>query len=166
MELTLTLKRGSGLTFNGTNWNLVAEKKWTVHVLLVPNGKEKFMGKRMFGGVEHAVFQCLNDEFFAQPVSICELPKPADPGEVVYSLEAPEVVEEKRSPTKSTVAEKILTFTGKNWKLAADKKWKSSASFPTYDPKDKVGQKKIGSTAYFIYKISGGFVAVEDDGEE
>lgn len=152
--MELTLKRGSGLTFDGTNWNLVAEKKWQVHLLLVPNGKEKFMGKKMFGGVEHAVFQCLNDEFFAQPVSICEMPKPDDPGEVVYTLEAPVVEEEKRSANKSTQGVKVLQFSGKNWKLAADKKWKSTTSFATYEASAKVGEKIIGQTTFDVYKAS------------
>jgi hypothetical protein len=152
--MELTLKRGSGLTFDGTNWNLVSEKKWGVQVLLVPNGKEKYMGNRTFGGVEHAVFQCLNDEYFAQPVSVCKLPKPDDPGEVVYTLEPPPPEVEKPRSSKVTQGVKVLQFAGKNWKLAADKKWKSTTSFSTFEESTKVGEKTIGQTVFDVYKAS------------
>jgi hypothetical protein len=161
--MELTLKRGSGLTFEGTNWNLTSEKKWMVQVLLVPNGKEKYMGNRTFGGVEHAVFQCLNDDYFAQPVSICKLPVPKDPMEVLYLLDAPAPEEKPRPKTKTVQGTKILTFSGKNWKLAADSKWKSSTSFSTHETSEKVGEKTIGQTTYGVYKVSTGFVAVKQE---
>src|SRR5512135_678961 len=162
--MELTLKRGSGLTFDGTNWNLAAENKWQIQELLVPNGREKFLGKRSFGGVEHAVFQCLNDDFFAQPVSICELPIPEDPMEVLYTLEAPIPEEKPRTSKKTVQGSKILTFAGKNWKLAADSKWKSSTSFGSYETNEKVGEKTVGQTTYDVYKASNGFVAVKQSG--
>jgi len=163
--MELTLKRGSGLTFDGSNWNLASEKKWQVQVVFIPNGKEKHMGNRFFGGVEHAVFQCLNEEFFAQPISICKLPISKDPMEVQYSLEAPAEDEKPRPKTKQIVRTKVLSFAGKNWKLAADAKWKSDRRqqtnvFDTYDAKDKVGEKKIGQITYDVYKVSTGFIAV------
>jgi hypothetical protein len=161
--MELTLKRGSGLMFDGTNWNLAAENKWRVQVLLVPNGKEKFLGMKTFGGVEHAVFQCLNDEFFAQPKTICKLPVPEDPAEVLYSLEPPAEEEKPKARTKTVQGTKILTFAGKNWKLAADAKWKSSTSFSTYETSEKVGEKTIGQTTYDVYKASSGFIAVKQD---
>lgn len=157
----LILKRGSGRNFDGENWKLAAEKKWEVQELYVPNGKEQYMGNRAFDAVEHAVFRCLNDEFFAQPVHICELPKPEDPMEVIYSLDAPEIIE-KATPSKAVIqGTKVLTFMGKNWKLAAEKKWKSTSTFSNQDNASKVGEKTIGQTVYDVFRTSGGFVAVK-----
>ena len=166
--MALTLKRGSGRTFDGANWKLVADKKWEVNVLHIPHAleKEKHVGNRMIDGVDHAVFQCLDDQFFAQPVSICELPKPSDPIEVVYSLEAPTPEEKPRTNKSKEVTHgvKVLQFSGKNWKLAADRKWKSTTSFTTYDAKDIVGEKTIGQTVFDVYKASAdSFFAVKRD---
>ncbi len=157
----LTLKRGSGRTFFGSNWNQVAEQKWEVQVLYVPNGREKYQGNRILDGVEHAVFICLDDGFFAQPVEICKLPKPVDLMEVVYELEAPAVEEKPKTSKKTIQGTKMLTFTGKNWKLAADSKWKSTTTFSTYEATGKVGEKTIGQTVYDVYRTSSGFVAIK-----
>lgn len=154
--MKLTLKRGSGRHFDGQNWKLVADQKWGIQVLFVPHAleKEKYVGNRMIDGVEHAVYQCLNDEFFAQPVSICELPKPDDMTEPMYTLELPVVEEKPRTASKNTQGFKVLTFTGKNWKLAADKKWKSTTSFSTFEESAKVGEKTIGQTVFDVYRAS------------
>lgn len=159
--MELTLKRGSGLTFDGSNWNLVSENKWQVQTLFVPSGKEKHLGNRRFGAVEHAVFQCLNDEFFAQPLDICKLQASEDPLEIQYSLDAPVEEEKPRPKVAKPVSTKVLSFSGKNWKLAADAKWKSSNVFDTYDEKSRVGDKKIGQTVYDVYKVANGFIAIK-----
>ena len=161
--MNLKLKRGSGRKFDGSNWKLASDKKWEVQTLFVPHAleKEKYVGNRSIDGVEHAVFLCLNDEFFAQPVSICELPKSENVEEIFYTLEAPVEDEKAHSTAKNTQGVKILQFAGKNWKLAADKKWKSTTSFLTYEESDKVGEKVIGQTTYDIYRGSSGFVAVK-----
>jgi hypothetical protein len=170
--MKLTLKRGSGRHFDGQNWKLAGDKQWVVQPLFVPHAleKEKHVGNRMIDGVEHAVYLCLNDEFFAQPVSICELPKPADMTEVMYSLEVPVVEEKPRSAQKGTQGFKVLTFVGKNWKLAGDKAWKTSTAFSKpgdkgsrYTEKELVGERKIGSQYYEVYSSSSGFVAFKHE---
>jgi hypothetical protein len=163
----LCLKRGSGWTFDGANWNLASEKLWGIHQLLVPNGKEEHVGMRDLHGLHVAVFKLLNDGFFAQPLNICKLPIPKDPLEILYSLEPPAEAEEEkpRSKTKTIQGTKILTFSGKNWKLAADNKWKSTTAFSTFETNEKVGEKTIGQTAYYIHKVSSGFIAVKRDDE-
>jgi len=79
----VTLKRGRGLRFEGENWKLAGEGRWLEHRLYVPNGNEPLMGSRVLRGKEHTVFRCLDDDFFAQPSEICELPDPKDPLEVL-----------------------------------------------------------------------------------
>ncbi len=158
--MELTLKRGSGRSFNGSNWNLVSDAKWETHSLYVANGREKYLGNRPIDGIEHAVFQCLDDTFFAQPINVCELPAPEDPLEVLYSLEMEE--EKPRSvPSQMNTGTRVLTFSGKNWKLAAESKWKSSASFADYEESSKVGEKTIGQTAFDVYRTPSGFVAIK-----
>jgi hypothetical protein len=170
--MKLTLKRGSGRHFDGQNWKLVADQKWGVQVLFVPHAleKEKYVGNRMIDGVEHAVYQCLNDEFFAQPVSICELPKPDDMTEPMYTLELPVEEEKPRTASKNTQGFKVLTFSGKNWKLAGDKAWKTSTAFSKpgdkdsrYTEKELVGERKIGSQMYEIYSSPPGFIAFKHE---
>lgn len=79
----LKLKRGYGRSFVGENWQLVGESKWTHHRHYLPNGREPFHGVRKLDGVDHAVFRCFNDDFFAQPVGLCEFSVPEDPMEVM-----------------------------------------------------------------------------------
>jgi hypothetical protein len=161
MTTILSLKRGSGWVFGGENWKLASDKLWEVHPLLIPNGREEHVGSRVVHSHQVEVFRLLNDEFFAQPKTICKLPVPEDPLEVLYSLEAPEPEAEKPKSKKKTVQGiKVLTFSGKNWKLAADNKWKSSTSFTTFETNEKVGEKTIGQTTYDVYKSSPGFIAV------
>jgi hypothetical protein len=155
----LTLKRGSGRSFTGTNWQAISDKKWEVHALLVPSGKEKLVGCRLIDDVTHSVFLMLNDEYFAQPTNVCELPMPEDPMTEIYSLDVPET-EETQSTSKNLQSSKVLVFSGKNWKLSSDKKWKSSTSIVSFESKDKVGEKKIGPTMHDIYRTSPGFIAV------
>ena len=163
--MPLTLKRGSGLTFRGTNWKSVSDSAWEVQVLFIPGyppPKEAYQGNRLINGVEHAVFQCLNDDFLAQPVNICELPPPKDQysTETFYSLEAP-IPEERKKMTNSVTSTKVLQFAGKNWKLASDKKWKPVSSFATYEASAKVGSKEIKTVSYDIYRTPEGFAAVK-----
>jgi hypothetical protein len=163
MTTILSLKRGSGWVFGGENWKLASDKLWEVHPLLIPNGREEHVGSRVVHSHQVEVFRLLNDEFFAQPKTICELPVPEDPAEVLYSLEPPAEEEKPKARTKTVQGTKILTFAGKNWKLAADAKWKSSTSFSTYETSEKVGEKTIGQTTYDVYKASSGFIAVKQD---
>lgn len=81
--MELTLKRGRGLVFPGSNWKLVGDERWTEHPMYVPNGREALVGTRLIGGVEHAVFRCLDDEYMAQPFEVCQLPVPKDWNEVL-----------------------------------------------------------------------------------
>ena len=81
--------------------------------------------------------------------------------EVVYELEAPAVEEKPKTSKKTIQGTKMLTFTGKNWKLAADSKWKSTTTFSTYEATGKVGEKTIGQTVYDVYRTSSGFVAIK-----
>jgi hypothetical protein len=169
MTNILTLKRGSGWTFSGTNWKSVSDKAWEIHVLFIPGfppGREKHVGSREINGIPVEVFQCLNDDFFAQPVNICELPIPKDScsTEIFYSLEAP-VQEEKKKMTSSVTSTKnepstMLTFKGKNWKLASNKKWTKASTLFSIDDSMKVGSRIIGEHTYLIYKSSPGFIAV------
>jgi hypothetical protein len=79
----LRLKRGFGMVFRGENWRLAGDARWERHPMYVPNGREPLAGTRQIGGVEHAVFRCLDDDFLAQPVAVCELPVPEDPLEIL-----------------------------------------------------------------------------------
>lgn len=81
--MKLTLKRGRGRVFPGSNWKLAGDERWAEHHLYVPNGMEKIVGSRPIGGVEHAVFRCLDDEYMAQPFEVCQLPDPKDWTEVL-----------------------------------------------------------------------------------
>ena len=90
----LTLKRGCGKTFDGENWKLVGDGKWKFHPLYIPNGSEPFIGLRQIRGVEHAVFTCLDEDFFAQPVEVCKLPESSDMGEILSHPLPGEVVVE------------------------------------------------------------------------
>ena len=163
--MILTLKRGSGRIFTGTNWNLAADRNWEVHVMFVPGSpapKEKYMGNRDIDGIPHCVFQLLDDDFFAQPIEICELPISEDDEEVLYELEAPPPEEKSKTVkvSKSAVqSAKMLMFSGKNWKLTSDRKWKSVSSFAILDVANKVGEKKIGQGTYDIFKTPEGFAA-------
>ncbi len=166
--MELTLKRGSGRHFPGQNWKTAAEKHWVrQHSHIVPSGRETHVGLRELDGVPHAVFQCLNDEFFAQPVDVCEKPIPEDPMEVVFEYEKTEEAEEEaekpKKKTEGLKTSKVMTFSGKNWKLAAEKKWKSSTGFIGSGEElgTKVGEKTFGATVYDIHKSSSGFVAVK-----
>ncbi len=167
--MELTLKRGSGRHFPGQNWKTASDKNWLrQYDHIVPSGRETLVGNRDFDGIPHAVFQCLNDEFFAQPVSVCELPVPEDPLEVLYEYEKPAATEKEPAPKKTSTSssikgEKIKVFSGKNWKLAAEKKWKSATSFIGSGEElgTKVGEKTFGVTVYDIHKASSGFVAVK-----
>ena len=165
--MKLTLKRGSGRTFDGENWKLVADGKWGVQILYVPHAleKEQHVGNRMIDGVDHAVFRCLNDEFFAQPVSVCEKPRNGSE-EVVYELEASAAEEKPRPASKGTQGFKVLTFSGKNWKLAGEKSWKTSTAFSQpgdkdcrYTEKELVGERKIGNQMYEVFSSPPGFIA-------
>jgi len=165
--MSLTLKRGSGRTFNGSNWQSVSDKTWEVQVLFIPGSpapKEEYLGNRLIDGTDFAVFKCLNDDFMAQPVSICELPLPKDQysTSVFYSLEAPVPEERKMTNSNNSVqSTKVLMFSGKNWKLASDKKWKSSSSFATHDAGNKVGEKTIGTVLHDIFRVPDGFAAIK-----
>lgn len=103
MGQDLKLKRGYGRSFEGENWKLAKDDKWSHHRLYIPYGEEPFHGTRMIDGVEHAVFRCRNDDFFAQPVEICALPVPEDPMEVLYEM--PEGVQEGVDEEAATPAE-------------------------------------------------------------
>lgn len=79
----MCLKRGWGLVFSGYNWDTSPESRWEFHRMFVPSGREPMVGTRRINGEEHAVFQCLDDDFFAQPVALCRAAPPLDPCEVV-----------------------------------------------------------------------------------
>ena len=182
--MTLTLKRGSGRVFTGSNWKLASDKHWEVQLTFLPGSprpKEIHQGDRLIDGVMHSVWLCLNDEFFAQPLSICELPIPEDEMEIVYSLAPPVeefveascdetdpnpeidgvlTMENKTVETETTELVELLRFTGKNWKLTSDKKWKSVSA--GYSVKHLVGEKTINQVAYKIYKVIDGFAAIKE----
>ena len=95
--MPLTLKRGYGRCFNGENWKSVKDSKWVHHRVYVPYGEEPLHGTRLIDGVEHAVFRCRNDDFFAQPVALCELPPATDPMRI-YAEMPEDAVEEMLPP--------------------------------------------------------------------
>lgn len=160
----LKLKRGSGKTFEGQNWQSVKEDKWEQHMMYVPSGQEKYMGSREIDGTTHAVFQCLDDSFLAQPVSICELPTSEDPLKVIYQVQASvKTPEETVRPNDIQPAKTdgTLVFIGKNWKLSSDKKWKKLSGFvpPT---SGLMGKKTINNVEYEIHRTDSGFLAVKE----
>ncbi len=75
--MSLTVKRGKVRLFCGANWKLVKDSGWLEHKMYVPN-LEIYVGNRAIDGVEHAVFQCKDGDYIAQPVAMCELPRPDD----------------------------------------------------------------------------------------
>jgi hypothetical protein len=166
--MELSLKRGSGLVFDGENWQTVSEKRWHWQPIYVPSQREVFVGRRQLAGQEFAVFRCLDDEFLAQPVNICELPIPEDPVEVVFEHEPeeePMAPNEKKSSKSVQIDSKSLQFEGKNWKLAADKKWKPINGFvPQLG--EKVGNKTIGKIPYTVHKGPLGFIAIREEEAE
>lgn len=160
----LTLKRGSGLVFEGSNWSLSSERNWTAHKLMIPTGNEPFVGFRSFDGVEHAIFLCSDDEYFAQPKFICEAPQSENPFEKVYSIEIIEEIKEK--PKKKTqvplqARAGIMQFNGKNWKLAGDKKWTKVISFLNEEKGASLGSRIIGNTEYDVFQGKNGFFAIK-----
>jgi len=166
MSEKLTLKRGSGLSFDGENWKLASDSKWVKTPQIVPHSHriEEFMGTRMLLGVEHAVFRMLNDDYFAQPVDICRLPIPEDAMEVLYDVYIDYVEESHPAPRskKAVPTGKFLVFKGANWKLVSDAKWKNNNGLLP-DLGSPVGSKTIGSKDYNIYKSSVGFIAIASD---
>lgn len=160
----LTLKRGSGKSFEGKNWQLAGDNSWDYHYLYIPNGMEKFFGLREIEKTQYAIFMCLDDTFFAQPVSICELPIPDDCMTVVYLVEKPiEVNLESKKPEKSVMkshaSSNIMEFSGKNWKLAGNSKWKKFSGF-IQNLESSLGERKIGSHSYKIHRFGGVFLAI------
>jgi hypothetical protein len=95
----MTLKRGCGLTFTGENWKLAGDTKWERAPLYIPNAshQEQFMGTRLIKNKTYAVFKCLNDDFLAQPVNICELPVSKD-DYAILSIDGLEKKDEEVTP--------------------------------------------------------------------
>ena len=171
--MELNLKRGRGLSFEGVNWKSSGDSYWSETKHVLPNGEEQILGSRSIRGVDHTIFLCKNDTFFAQPTSICLLPKSNDPMEIQSPDMENSEEDEMTSTTKTTKTtpvktpakdikqvEKILTFLGKNWKLASDKKWKEVTGFSQSDLGESVGTKTINKVDCDIYKASTGFIAI------
>jgi hypothetical protein len=173
----LKLKRGCGLSFDGTNWNLAGDNKWKDCPALdrdgnqasyVPSGNEPFMGLKTIRGIPCAVFQCFNDDFIAQPVRICELPIPEDPMEILCTLEdlgkKSQEKQERKTATPVTMLG-CLSFNGTNWRLAGDKKWRNMSGLVPRDLGKTLGEREIGRSVYDVYKGPAGFIAVRRDDE-
>jgi hypothetical protein len=163
----MSLKRGSYLHFDGENWKLAGDSKWTKRPLLVPNGMETFMGNRTLLGEEHSIFRCLNDEYAAQPSSICALPDSDDPMEVFIEYEFAEdpLEPSSKSSSKSSRTDlgKSLVFRGTNWKLVKENKWKPVIGFIPDDLGESLGEREMANKRYSIYKSPLGFIAIESD---
>jgi hypothetical protein len=96
----MRLKPGELLVFDGTNWKLAGDSKWLKVDGYTPNYAEKFMGVRLIGGIDYAVFQCMDGDFVAQPKDLCIQKLEGEP-----SLdECPEKGEIPRFPTPEATA--------------------------------------------------------------
>jgi len=149
----MTLKRGSYLHFSGENWKLTGDSKWKKMPRLVPNGMEQFMGVRQLFDKEHCVFKCLNDEFAAQPSSICELPVPKDHMLVLYDEYedgGPDFVR-TFGPESTEPSTQSYGFDGTNWKLTRDTKWKPILGFEPDDLGEPLGTKALFGKNFNVY---------------
>lgn len=169
MTEVLTPKRGCGLLFSGTNWNSASDVRWQDHLVWAPGGSEKLVGTRIIREIEVAVFQCLDDDFMAQPTAICKLPLPEDAMEILclpehLKIEIPaddtEDKPKKRSKKPAPMKQSgILCFRGTNWRLAGTDKWRPlNGPTPSYDK--PVGSRIIGNFTYDIYSWLDGFMAI------
>lgn len=159
-----SLKRGVGLSFDGSNWNLVSDGRWELHPVYVPNHFEKFVGTRKIYDQDYSVFICSDDGFLAQPTSICEAPDPEDDLlnvcllEHLGRLEEGKAVREKKIQAQSSGT---LIFSGTNWKLAGESKWSSFRGFLPSDLGEMLGSREIGKFSYDVFNApGGGFIAV------
>lgn len=149
-----TLKRGSGRLLSGEDWKNSPDSAWYRHRVYVPNCMEDRLGERMLDGVPHIVFRLLDEDLFAQPKYVCEAEHvdntepfyvdPEAPAQYhVVRYESPPV--EASAPTSGT-----FQFSGKNWKLSGDKKWKPTTRNTL--GLEKVGSKLIDGVERTIYK--------------
>ncbi len=155
----MELKRGGGWSSGIENWQSLSG--WRLHQTYIPNGMEVHMGMMELGGETHQVYRCLDDTFFAQPTRVCELPHVKNPMTVVYEVKMSnnEVEDTTETHIAPAFTEGVLTFAGKNWKLASDKKWKKVSGFLSEEKTPSLGTKQIGQFQYEIHKTSGGFLA-------
>lgn len=151
-----TLKRGSGRLLSGEDWKNSPDEAWHRHRTYVPNCMEDRLGERLIDGVPHIVFRLLNDELFAQPKYVCEaehvdtvVPFYVDP----EAPEAPTHVEKYDPPTPETSSlssSGVFQFSGKNWKLSGDKKWKPTTR--NVLGLEKAGTKVINGVERTVYR--------------
>jgi hypothetical protein len=163
----LTLKRGCGLCFGGTNWKSTGDSKWENQLVFIPSGHELFLGNKTIRGIEFSVFKCLNDEFIAQPTTICKLSMPEDTSLILCKLEdlgiIPDVRPERKTNNIPVRMSGCMSFSGMNWKLAGDKKWHDMSGFTPKDLGESLGEREIGKNIYDIYRGPSGFIAVRRD---
>lgn len=152
-----SLKRGESLECDHKDWRS-PKAEWYFKPVYVPNYMERFCGIKTFFGRPYGVFQAMDDGFLAQDMDVIMAKRPTNPMAIVSILpkEAHKMTDEQPTPG----LKEALKFSGTNWKLCGDKKWKAAGEIEITDLK-KVGQKQIKTVLHDIYQGPDCFFAVQ-----